>query len=238
MGRGQTVTHWTERRGEKGWSHTVRRGSGSMQGRQQLLVAARDFAPNRAACLLSSPSCPQAGRPSKLSPGVMEWGQMKPLWLARSWQAIIFTPIGLSRLGDSLFGSVAGPALVLKREPWKSTLLKEQLSFSIYKNQGRRAQRLLPSSCIGWQRLCQPTDCLVMGSSFPAKLPWPKGFKSRGGGERDLGAVSPSLFLLYFFPAHNKRGVTVQAVAFCFLILSSCMKACPIQLCKELIMVL
>lgn len=63
-----------------------------MQGLQQLLSAARDFGPNRVACLLFPPFCPQAGRPSKLGPGVMEWGQLKPLLLARSWQAnLIYT---------------------------------------------------------------------------------------------------------------------------------------------------
>lgn len=90
----------------------------NIQGLQQLLAAARDFAPNRAACLLSSPSCPQAGRPSKLDPGVMEsrasWSLCSSLGAGKK---ILFTPTGLphTHLGDSPSSSVAGTALALKK---------------------------------------------------------------------------------------------------------------------------
>lgn len=75
--------------------------------------------------LLSSPSCPQAGHFSKLSPGMIDGGQLKPLWLAKSWQMNLLTFTELLHLGGSPFSSVTGTASALKKESCGNSLFSE-----------------------------------------------------------------------------------------------------------------
>lgn len=83
MGRGQTATHWTETWGsgviplcqerlrQHAGTFTASGGSKRFCSQQSSL--------SLVLTLLPSPSSHQAGRPSKLGPGVMEQGQLKPL---------------------------------------------------------------------------------------------------------------------------------------------------------------
>lgn len=113
--------------------------------------------------LLSSPSCPQAGLFSELSPGMIEGGQLKPLWLAKSWQTnSAFTE--LLHLGGSPFSSVTGTALALKKRSCGNPPFSKSSS-PLPSKQIKYMTKASPSPCTVWQRLCQPTNCLVNVSS-------------------------------------------------------------------------
>lgn len=131
--RGQTATYWTEIHRKRSQSHCLRRCSGYMQRLQQLLVVSRGFALNIISC--PHPPALKLDIFSELSPGMIEGGQLKLLWLAKSWQANLFTFTEPLHLGGSPFSSVTGTASALKkREPWKSTLLREALLYHLNKS--------------------------------------------------------------------------------------------------------
>lgn len=174
--KGQTATHWTEIRGETSQSPSLRRYSGYMQGLQQLLVVSRDFSPN----IISCPHPPALKLDIFQAQSRNDRGeQLKPLWLAKSWQANLFTFTELFHLEGSPFSSITGTALALKKEscgnpPFSKSncpLPPKQIKHDITKGFSPahvQANRVSVNPQITW---------LI----FPAKLDWPKKFKRKGG---------------------------------------------------------
>lgn len=102
---------------------------------------------------------------SKLCPGMIEGEQLKPLWLAKSWQANLFTFTELLHLEGSPFSSITGPAIALKKESCRNPLFSKNSCPLPPKQIKHSFTKGLSPAHVQADSLCQPTDYLMSVSS-------------------------------------------------------------------------
>lgn len=105
-------------------------------------------------------------------------GQLKPLWLAKSWQANLFTFTELFHLGGSPFSSVTGTAFALKKEScWNTPFSKSSSPLPSKRIKHDMTKGFSPAHV---QADTDSVNPQIAWWLFPAQLDWPKKFKRRG----------------------------------------------------------
>lgn len=111
IGRGWTVTHRTETHREMGWSHSVRRGSGSTQSLWRFWQQQGTLLPTEHLVSCSHPPVPKLDIP----PGSVQVWWSRASWSLCGWlragKQILFTPTRILHCRHSPFSSLAGTVL-------------------------------------------------------------------------------------------------------------------------------
>lgn len=119
IGRGWTVTYRTETRGETRCSHSVRRGSGSMQSLWCFWQQQGTLLPTEHFVSCSRLSALKLGVPPSLVQVWWSRASWSPCGWLRAGKQIFFTPTRILHPRDSPFSSLAGTVLALKKRGMK-----------------------------------------------------------------------------------------------------------------------